>query len=1313
MNKTIRIILFFFYPLFSVLASWGANTNYYFKQIAIEQGLSQASVNSILYDHKGGLWIGTKSGLNYFNKHELKAYFNDREDKYSLPDNYIQFIAEDSLGNIWVSTNKGLVKYNQNNNHFDPIIREKTYSFLNITGGMLFGGNKKLYKYDYNKKNIERIEFPDQGSTENPDAYSIIRIVKWGENKILIGTKNKGLFIYDYHTKKTKTFFSGIHNILLALCIGPDGLIYESSYGQGIYCYNRQGCIVANYNIHNSGINNNIVLDMQEKDGKLWIGTDGDGINIFDPNTRLFTELRHIPGDANSLPVNSITVLYKDNKDNLWAGSVRGGIFGIKETFIKTYTDVALNNTYGLSEKAIISMYEEENGQVWIGTDGGGINLYNPHTDRFTHYPSTYGDKVVSITGLSENELLVSLYSKGMFIFHKKSGRYTPFTIVSSHVNTQECFYGFIPQGYKVADNKIYVLSMTPRVYHPLTKSFSQIKLAKGITPEAFQLACFNDSVSYFMKENQVFRVEQSNDSLHRLLSIKAGDNIHAVCYDNRNILWIGTDRGLGYYDIARKQYKQIQTKLFNNVSYLILDNKGKLWISAQNMLFSYIIKEDKFIVWSESDGFSPNEILCMYKNVSGNKYIYLGGTDGFVKVDTDIVYDEIQNLNPVLANITFNGSSFINKIKNHSIKIPWNYNSLTISVRLNEKDIFRKTLYRFTIVGLGQQQVESYSPQLNLSSLLPGTYSILISCNTKNGSYTPPVHLLEIVITPPWYSSIWFLGLCFLLVSGIIVTVIHSILRKKANRLKWRMKEYEQAINEEKINFLINVSHELRTPLTLIYAPLKRLIDKNQADFNPTFVKNQLQTIYKQARQMKNIINMVLDMNRLHVGEEMFKKQPHRLNDWVKAISEDFKNEFEEKNIEMKFQLDDKVGLIWFDEWKCQIILSNLLMNALKFSPPSSHVVITTTLTENKTRVSVTDEGIGLQNVDISKLFSRFYQGKHNQPGSGIGLSYAKMLIETHGGTIGAFNNPGKGATFYFDLPTTLQNYILPVMVEQDAENISLDVQNSPIFISCSDYSVLIVDDEAELRNFLQETLKEKFKYVYTAEDGVQALEICRNNQPDIIVSDIMMPRMDGYNLCKSIKDDIEISHIPVILLTARYDQNSMLEGYKQGADFYIPKPFDTEFLFTIICKLLRFKETICQRYKEGNENPSPQEATISRSDENFLIKFNDVIYQNLSNPALSIKFLTIAMSMSRTTLYSKVKVLTGLGINDYINRLRIEKATELLIHSDFNINEISDEVGFTYPRYFSTVFKQIKGVTPTQFKEEITTPNADDKAD
>ena len=663
----------------------------------------------------------------------------------------------------------------------------------------------------------------------------------------------------------------------------------------------------------------------------------------------------------------------------------------------------------------------------------------------------------------------------------------------------------------------------------------------------------------------------------------------------------------------------------------------------------------------------------------------------------------EFSKMNAIMGEDIEETGDFIVNEKEKNINIPWNYTSLSIAINLNEKDVFRKALFRYSISGLNNQYIESYNHKLELPSLNPGSYSILVSCNTKSGIWSQPIKIATLHITPPWYKSNWFISSMILLFLTLLSGIVYLIIRKKENKLKWEMKEHEQTVNEEKIRFLVNISHELRTPLTLIYAPLKRLIDRSNDKLKPELIKDQLNSIYKQTRQMKNIINMVLDLNRIKTGEEPLQKLPHTLNEWVRSVSEDFRNEYEEKKINLQYELDDSIEYIWFDEWKCQIILSNLLMNALKFSDQQTEITISTQRMNNFVRISVKDQGIGLQNVDSGRLFSRFYQGEHNKSGSGIGLSYAKILIEMHGGNIGAYNNTDKGATFYYELPI-LTDTSLPeeMMNDNNSENIPIPLDISAINVSCSNYSLLIVEDKQELRMFLKDSFKDVFNHIYTAEDGMTALDLIKTRQPDIIVSDVMMPRMDGYELCRHIKEDVEISHIPIILLTAKCDQDSTSTGYKLGADFYLSKPFELDFLLTIIVNLLKSREAIKQKYKERATTILPQDSTISNADETFLVKLNNLIYTNLSNPDLDVKFLMGNMAMSRASLYNKVKALTDMGVNDYINKLRIEKASSMLIHTDLSISEISFEVGFTYQRYFSTIFKQIKGVTPSQFKEE-----------
>ena len=951
MYRTLIIILFLLAGV--KLLSSEHCVNYSFTQLSIEQGLSQSTAQSILLDHKGTLWIGTKSGLNSYTQEGIKTYLHHSGDPHSLPSNYINHLTEDSLGNFWIATSKGLALYDDEQDQFNTVNFSIIYSSVGVEGGMWFGSENAIHCYDYKSKELKTIHIEkEEGKGINPVDYRIQKMLYLEDGKILIGTRKKGIYLYDCRIRQFTLLIPSSQNLLTSLYVTADHHIYTAFYGDGFYCYDRTGKMLKHYTKENSGLKNNYVLDMAEYNGNIWLATDGSGINLFTPRTFQFSQLQHIVGDYSSLPVNSITLLYKDMKDNLWAGSVRGGIFSIKETYIKTYKEAILNNTNGLSEQSVISLYEEKDGKVWIGTDGGGINLYDPSTDKFIHFPSTYGDKVVSIAEVSETELMVSLYTKGIFLFNKKTHKYRPFTIVDEETNKKECFYGYLPLANQVADGKIYIISCGTYVYHTHDHTFSRMQTDRDydFSNDALCLSYSNDRFSLLKCAHQAFWVDQKSDSIRLLFELEKDELITSMSYDNNRMIWTSTNKGLGFFDLESQKYHRIRTRLFNGISYLIADGKGRLWICAQNHLYSYIIKENRFILWNSSDGFPPNEILFAYQKQSNRDYIYLGGSEGLVKINTDIPYTETQIPEIYLSEILFNGSPSLKKVKENTIKIPWNYNSLSVHFRIKNRDVFQKYLLQYTIEGRGKQSIETYDPVLNLSSLSAGNYSIWVSCNTKNGNRTPSKQLIHIIVTPPWYKTVWFIG---------VAAVLFIIMTASIGYIHYRRKE----------------------------------------------------------RNMKGNVNYFL-----------------------------------------------------------QAVLNDMLSSK-----------------EEKQR--------------------------------------------------------------------------------------------------------------GEEDNFAETPL-----------------------------SDI------------SSKED-----------------DSRLE-----------------------------------------ETGQQTQAKNSKEDEEFLNKLNMLIHENMAGGELSIKFLTDKLAMSRASLYNKVKFLTGLGVNDYINRLRIEKSVFMLTNTNMNINEISYEVGFSYPRYFSTSFKQIKGMTPTRFKEE-----------
>ena len=920
----------------------GKEVQYSYAQLSINEGLSQANVETILLDQRGELWIGTRNGLNHYTQQKINHFFHQMGNKNSLPNSRVIHLEEDSLGNIWVATINGLTLYDREYKNFRTLTRGQVKSSLCIDGGVLFGGENVLYFYNYQTQDLERIPLHPEASDVIPIEYRVEKILPFKDNQLLLGTRKKGLFTYDCSTREVKPFTGDIPNLMLfSFCLASDGSIYVAYYGNGVYRFNQQGEKIEFYMTGNSPISNNYVMDILEHDGKLWIATDGGGINQIDLKTRKFSVLHHTTGDKMSLPVNSITKLYKDYNGTLWAGSVRGGVFTIKESYIKTYQDVVMGNSSGLTEKSIISIHEEKNGTLWIGTDGGGINRYNPTTNQFTHYPDTYGDKVVSIANLSEDELLLSLYTKGIFTFNKKTGQQKPFIVVDQETNQRECFYGYLPLLSNVNENKIYIISYGAWVYHIPTKQFTPLLLPEEYrnSTSALKLAFTHTDFSLLQQKNRAFIVNQQDENIQLLFEANVNENIYTMTYDADNrTIWIGTNHGLSYYHMDKKEYKHFPTNLFNSVTYLTLDSEKRLWICADNKLFTYYINEDKFNSWSKSDGYLPNEIKAEYQTTFNKDYIYLCGSQGLVRIKSSIHPVQEEHPEIYLADIMYNGESSIKQMKNDEFEVPWDYHSFVLTLGLKSKDVFQKYLIKYIIKDAsGENTYESYETQLNLSSLSPGTYTLLASCYTKDGNEITPVQLLSLTVTPPWYKNTWFICLMILLFIGGTLGIGRWIYRKKTRQMKGDVGE-----------FLQTVLHSL-----------------NKKD-------------------------------------------------------------------------------------------------------------------------------------------------------------------------------------------------------EQTEETETSEVSQSE-------------DTESEIK-----------------------------------------------------------------------------------------------------------------------------EPVLNEADKMFLEKMNKLIHDNLSNEELSAKFLTDHLAMSRASLYNKVKILTGMGVNDYINRIRIERSVHLLTHTDMSINDISYEVGFSYPRYFSTSFKQVKGMTPTRFKEE-----------
>lgn len=1288
--------------LFILLHSISEAKQYFFQQIPSQNGLSSMVRCMEVSQEKGYVWIGTRSGIGRFDGYEQRRYLRGN----------VTHILEDEEHTIWVITEKGVFRYNEIEDNF-ILVRDKdnnpviASSLCLWEDGVIFGGRGRLYKYNYEDHIINLFH------TLKPNGkYHISNLYQWDSHTLLATNRwAKALFI-DIATGNTRPVPFNSEQII-SLLIDRKGNVWVAHYNQGVSCYGRNGKQLQTYHTQNSPLKTNVVLSLEEHNGQIWMGTDGGGIHILNPQTGKISTLRYIPGDRYSLPANSILCLYNDKSNNMWAGSVRNGLINIKEVGMKTYQDVLPGQNYGLSEKTILSIYQDNDNQIWIGTDGGGINLFDPATGKFHHILSTWEEKVASITGMDKNHLLVSLFSQGLFVFHKETHRYQPLVIINDSINDILCHRGKTVNVYQNTPETILMLSETPYKYHIGKKQFIPITKGKGITDIVGTLLPINSTgEDYYLHDlEHIYKINSSLNELELIFTCQTDTVFNSVSLDENGLLWIGSNYGLSYYNPVTKQYTLVPNTLINEISSLICDRQGRVWIGTEEKLFAYLIKEKKFILFGEPDGVVQNEYLEKPRLLSSSGDIYMGGVNGLLHINRHLPDEPALLPTLQLADILVGGERVYDRISNdHQLSVNEKSKPIIIKIITRNKDIFRKPMYRYTITGLNGQNIYSYLPEINLSSLPTGSYHIKAACSTRNGDWTADYDILTLIVLPPWYKSGWFILSCTLFIFVSVILIFILLLRNKETKLKWAMKEHEQQVYEEKVRFLINISHELRTPLTLIHAPLKQLMDKLTAD-NENYPL--IQSICKQSERMKNILNTVLNVRKMEVGQSTLHVQSIQLDEWAEQLISDFKPEASVRGITLVYQPEPEIQTLCFDKEKCTTILTNLLINALKYTPDESTISISTRLSEDKrVRISISDQGPGLKDVDTNNLFVRFYQGNNSRPGTGIGLSYSKILVEQHGGNIGAYDNKNfgsPGATFWFELPLNTepgnitlhpQEYLNTLLAPtQETESIPKQQEENK---TAPNHTLLVVDDNKDLTDYLATALKDRFKTIWVAADGEEALRLCRKKRPHIVVSDIQMPRMNGYELCKQIKEDLEISHIPVILLTARNDEESQLYGYKNGADAYVTKPFEVSMLYAIICSQLHNRERMRTRYTDIGPLPPPEEGTFSSADEEFLNRLNQIITEHLDNEQLGIPFICDKIGISRASLYNKLKALTDMGANDYITQIRMERAIWLILHTELSVNDIADKTGFSTARYFSTVFKQHTGCSPTQYREK-----------
>lgn len=1275
---------------------------YYFKQISIKEGLP-SSVTSIYDDEGGFLWIGTIYGVYRFDGEKLKKC-TFSEGQQASP--YIYDIQNDTERRIWTFTNQGVSLYNPKADVFELFPTKENpanaYTILADGDRVMIPIKGELLCYDKELKNCTRIPLRYQGK-----PILLLKMADYDSQHYLGLTYERILILINRKTGETRPAPFDAGNQIWDFFRDSENRYWIAMYGTGIACYSLQGKLLDTFTPANSDLNNTAILDIEERNRQIWLATDGGGINIINPATRQITTLTN--QENNRFPANSVTCL-NNGENNMWVGMVREGVLGAKENFITSYSKSTVKASYGMSEKCALCLLEDTDGTIWIGTDGGGVNSFNPHTEQFTHYPSTARDKIVSMCAYSDDELLISNYLTGVHIFNKRTGNCRKFTIVDPKTDSEIVGSG---TSVNLRVNRNGEIELLGNGYYRYLKEKNRFIPFHAPQPKyngSWTYIGEYQSMPYYFNPGSVFRYNHQTDKVEPVYENKFRRIITAVL-DKTGILWVAGHDNLLTFNLATRETTLMKLPDNNDlVTSLIIDHQGTVWMGTPGALYAYDPVEKHFVIYSESDGVMPNDFLPKPVLATQDDNVYMGGAMGLVRVNKAFFRgnDRNDNLRMKLLDVQLNGTYVLpdNEQTMPELEIASNFTSLEIHLKLEGGDLFRKRIYRFQIEGLNEDYTESSKSYLKLQTLPPGEYRIHVQCTLSNGMWSPSFTLLHLTVLPPWWQRTWFIVLAALLfVAGAVYVV-----RLREVRMQHQLEEKERQIYKDKVKALININHELLTPLTLIYSPLKQLLNSRQMPYE---LRSKLQGTFKQARRMKNIIQMILNMRRMEVGQNVLSLTPTKLNDWLQNIISDFDIEFEMRNISLQFHPDDQIDSVSFDAGQCEIVVNNLLMNAYKFSSPDSVITVSTHLETNQegngdfVRIEVCDQGIGLGNEDPQKLFVRFQRGNHGIEGNGIGLSYAKQLVDMHGGQINAKNNTEQGATFYFTLPVHQEAYSVacpakPYLNEFTPEATVPPVQEAEQLAKY--HSILIVESDPDLCDFMAANLQAIFEKTYTAHDGMEALPIVVSQLPQLIICDVKLPRISGLELCRRVKQNPELNFIPIILLAPDMDVLNTEDGYKTGADACVAKPFDMDLLMTQVQNMLNNRNIIRKHYQTTPYTEKLSDIKAGNHiEEQFVIHLNKVIAENLSNTELDVNMVAKLMRMSRASLYNKMKTIIGVGVNEYITKQRIQYTQQQLITTDLSIREISEQAGFLHQRNFSVTFKGITGYSPTDYRKKM----------
>ncbi|MBB2148882.1 hybrid sensor histidine kinase/response regulator [Pedobacter gandavensis] len=1345
--------------LFSYIGSTAQQKSISFNHLTVENGLSQSSVLSITQDSLGFMWFGTKDGLNKFNTQNFEVYKYHKKDSTSLTSSMnINTLLTDSKGNVWVGTQKGLNLYLPKTNSFkrfqyhpkqkhslsNNIIR----SIFEDRQGFIWVGTDSGLNKLVSPDKFER--FMTSADPKTGTVHHLIKSVYQDHNHVMwIGTLQgltsmvwkDGKYVYRSYVHDRNQPESLSDNDISSILEDQHHNLWIGTHNSGLELMDREKGSFKHFRFKNgqpNSISSNVIRKMMlAKDGKLWVSTL-NGINIIDVTTHAIKVLNHLPDDPSSLNQNSIYDLMQDAAGSIWVGTYYGGVnvYHVNSTPFREYKSKIGKN--GLSSNVVSSIVEDSKNNLWIGTEAEGLNYYDRASGKFSSFrhdpenPSSLSSTLVKAVSIDhKGKVWVGTYEGGLDLYLPETKNFRHYApnptdpnalnsnrIVSLLHDRQKRFWiGTRASG-------LFLYNEEKDNFSPFFGDHDKhdLKVVRCLFQDSknnIWICC--NSGTYILEPNST-RVRRFKSNDQRMLF----NDINFIQEDSRGYLWLGGyESGLIRYMPKNKTVRSFKKEdgLPSNVILGMLeDEKGNLWISTDNGLSKFDRKI--FKNYTVRDGLPGNvfNYNSFFKDSKGE--FFFGGFNGLLSFFPDQIKD-----NNRIPKVMFTRLKLFNKpiaindetelLKENisltkEITFSYHQNIFTVDFAVLNYIKSEKNRYAYKLEGFEKDWNYVSSPSATFTNLPSGTYTLLIRGSNNDGVWNPTPTKLLIHVNPPFWKTWWayliylsaFVGLLFL-----------------CSRFLWirALLKREQEVYQMKLDFFTNVSHEIRTPLTLIEGPLETLINETQES---PVLNRKLLTVRRNAGRLTRLVNELLDFRKAESGKLRLNIAPGNMVTFAKEIYLSFTDLAIKQHIDYQFISEEEHIEVYFDNEQLEKVLYNLLSNAFKCTPDGGMIRLSVLKTKDGfVEIRTCDNGKGIPEESRDKLFSNFYQVKDplsRNSGTGIGLALSKKIAELHHGNLFLAEQkdiPDADIRTCFCLKLKLgQAHFSKEELVQDflnSENPAhyqsavTPIEEPLIRPLPSDtgeideqITILVVEDNHEVRDFIVQSLR-PYYLVLEAENGAIGLQTAIEKIPDLIVSDVMMPVMDGLELCRTLKTDARTSHIPVILLTARTGNIHEVNGLKTGAEAYLTKPFSISSLQLTIANLLLLQANMRRKFSQ-QITLQPANILIESSDEEFLNKVMTLIENNFTTPEFSVNTLASDLGMSTPILYKKIKVLTGLTVNNFIKSVRLKRAAQLLRQKVYTVYEIAYLVGFNDPKYFSKEFVKQFGRTPSDYALE-----------